>query len=150
MRFILEFALVLAYAQTSLQECKVEWEKIIDAGADILSPKPSDYAKMFSYSGFTINNLGQYDSCLDISIAKFAVIDISFLPAIAISLCGPKVCSEEDYNILLSNLTGTNPLSVLVKYQNPMFILELNKIHSAQVGVPVIFPKEFYDDHFKD
>jgi len=90
-----------------------------------------------------INNLGEYDPCTDISIAKYTVIEIAF-PFMIIALCGPKVCTEEDYIQILTNPRFFHQLPSALKSQNS------NKILTQYPNSPIVFPKEYIDDHFND
>ncbi|CAG9325188.1 unnamed protein product [Blepharisma stoltei] len=133
----------LAFSQSSLKECEMEWAKVLKGAEGILDPNPSDYTKMFRYSGFMINNLGEYDPCTDISIAKYTVIEIVF-PFMVITLCGPKVCTEEDYIQILTNSSFFHQLPSALKSQNSQ------KILTQYPNTPIVFPKEYIDDNFSD
>ncbi|CAG9332897.1 unnamed protein product [Blepharisma stoltei] len=138
----------IAISQASYFECESEWGKILQASQDILSPNPSDYTKMFLYSGFMINDLGQYDPCNDLSISKYTLIVLFPYPSMLIALCGPKVCTAEDYQQLLANHTFYQTISEKIQFHNPL--IDLEQLKAAETALPVIFPKEYIDDNFED
>ncbi|CAG9323409.1 unnamed protein product [Blepharisma stoltei] len=130
----------LNLAASSVTECEIEWSKIIESGKDLLSANPTNYTKMFMYSGFTINNLGQYDSCNDLSYAKYVLIELSPQPALLLALCGPKICNEADYQNIFSHL-------LLEKSDISSYNVSLK---ASNQGPFIMFPKEFIDDHLSD
>ena len=75
--------------------CLLEWEYILSSSTNPLLPEY--YSKMYIYSGFTINNLGNFESCNKIAEAKYVVKVYNKSPPLLLALCGPKVCTESDY-----------------------------------------------------
>lgn len=62
---------------------------------------------MYKFSGFQINNLGQYDRCNDVTGTRYALVVLNYIPKVLIALCGPEVCTETDYQATY----GSSPLS---------------------------------------
>lgn len=92
---ILFVLLLVAGVLADSDECYYEWQKFYAAAQS--TNYTSDYWKMFQYSGFTINDLGNYNGCNDIDIARYTVIEINESPRIVQTVCGPISCSKEDY-----------------------------------------------------
>ena len=92
---MLGLILIYSTALGITPECAMEWNKI--QGSSYTAGLPSYYSKMKRYSGFEINNLGEFDSCNAIDESKFVVGFYSGLPLALTTLCGPKVCTEQDY-----------------------------------------------------
>jgi peptidoglycan/LPS O-acetylase OafA/YrhL len=87
------FLACIIQAHLASTQCESEWEKVLQS-----NNTSSDYQKMSLYSGFTINNLGNFDSCNNIEIASYALIVYNqAYPKIIQAFCGPKVCTAEDY-----------------------------------------------------
>lgn len=105
-------------------ECLSEWSQIINDGSN--SSVSSEYSSMFKYSGFTLNDLGNYEACNELSNSKYVVLSFSKSPIIVQTFCGPKVCSEDDYK----NLTI------------PGITLESSKSYE------IIFSKEYEKEHY--
>lgn len=76
-------------------QCELEWGKILYSAAS--EPFSSNYSSMFQYSGFKLNYLGNYDSCVSLPGAKYVLIGYSPIPVVVQSFCGPDICTEEDY-----------------------------------------------------
>jgi peptidoglycan/LPS O-acetylase OafA/YrhL len=80
-------------------------------------------------SGLVFNNLGDYDTCENIEGMKYVVLSYSHeTPVLVITLCGPAVCTEEDYTAV------------------PDSIPELALFISP--GYSVIFPKDYQSKHY--
>ncbi|CAG9332898.1 unnamed protein product [Blepharisma stoltei] len=97
---------------------------------------------MFLYSGFSLNNLGQYDACNDMEGTKYLLIMIYPFPVMGMALCGPEVCTIEDYEKMLN---GQFALSSVMPD-----IHALRSNLTASINFPMIFPKEYIDDNFED
>jgi peptidoglycan/LPS O-acetylase OafA/YrhL len=120
MVLVILFLLPLAYSESP--ECQAEWQKVL-ASANPQTSAGESYQKMALYSGFTINNLGNYDSCNKISIARYAVVTLNEVPLVVQTFCGPIVCTEADYfNSTLPMLQAT-PIEVVFshKYQEDYY-----------------------------
>ena len=115
--------LLIAGVLADSDTCYYEWQKFYAAAQS--TNYTSDYWKMFQYSGFTINDLGNYNGCNDISIARYAVIEINESPRVVQTVCGPISCSEEDYYN-----------SSMGFYTYPQF--------------DVIFPRKYQKDHYSE
>ena len=75
--------------------CESEWKKIINSAFD--SSLPEEYSKMLLYSGITVNNLGNFDSCNNLESAKYILFLYNRTPLAVQAFCGPKTCDIEDY-----------------------------------------------------
>ena len=100
MVFISVFLPLLVFSS----DCQLEWNKIL--ASQLNEQDLSDYNLMLMSSGFVLNNLGDYYECNRIDSAKYVVIEIAEHPAMIYTLCGPEVCTKEDYYSL--NITGFN------------------------------------------
>lgn len=96
MIFLLFTFVHLASVLSIGEKCIEEWEKIINSATN--SSIPAVYSLMFQYSGFTMNNLGSYDSCNKIDIARYTVFVYSEIPVLVQTFCGPISCTESDYS----------------------------------------------------
>ena len=60
------------------------------------------------YSGKWLNDLGDYDGCLETATSKYITMEISGLPIMAaLGLCGPIECSVDEYSHLTSPIANT-------------------------------------------
>ncbi|CAG9323410.1 unnamed protein product [Blepharisma stoltei] len=141
--FILLF-LGAVWAQSTLLQCKGEWIKILESAKGIIGPSPSDYSKQFLYTGLNANELGQYDSCLELDNSKFTLIQASDSPIIAWGLCGPSICSEADYYLLLQSLADPEEKNEEILKTSFSKIVQASALGSLKI----VFPKEYIDDHF--
>jgi hypothetical protein len=121
---MIKFAFFLFFVQASSEsaECQAEWQKVL-ASQNPATSAGEDYQRMAFYSGFTINNLGNFDSCNKISIARYVVLTYQRPLPIVQTLCGPIVCTKEDY---------------------------VNSTFEFIVGVPieVEFPHKYQEDYY--
>ena len=76
-------------------DCEMEWKKIF--ASQYTPGMPAYYSRMYMYSGFSFNNLGNFDSCNEIPESLYVLEYYSESPVIIVALCGPKVCTESDY-----------------------------------------------------
>ena len=106
------------------QECLLEWEKIIES-QNSASPN-SESSLMLLYSGILPNNLGNFESCNKLDQAKYTVFKIHEIPLVVITVCGPKVCTKEDYYNL--------DIPILQK--------------TASKPIDIIFPNDYQNDHY--
>ena len=116
--------LFISTALAVSEDCQMEWNKII--GSQYTPGLPSYYSKMYMYSGISINNLGNYDSCNDLDEAMYVLEYYSASPVVILSLCGPKVCTETDY---LENQIPSSPAVNTPNYS-------------------VLFPRKYQDDRY--
>ena len=116
--------LSLIFSTTSIlaisPECLAGWTNIYNSQTN-LSLFGSEYFFMYQYSGFNYNNLGNYNGCNKIGIARYVVILIS--PTILQTVCGPISCTKEDYY--------TTPFPF---YKSPSF--------------EIFFPHKYQKDHY--
>lgn len=85
-------ALSIHLVSSTSTQCLYEWSLIMSHGQNQSSS--SIYADMFKYSGFTLNNLGDYEACNQLSNSKYVVLSFSKSPIIVQTLCGPSVCDS--------------------------------------------------------
>ena len=96
MLILVTFLLGICKVYSLSQNCTNEIGQMVFS--QLIPGIPERYHLMFQYSGFeTFNNLGNFDSCIQIDDAKFAVLSYSWQPAIVKTVCGPASCTEEDY-----------------------------------------------------
>ena len=86
--------ILISTAMGISKDCQMEWEKIY--AAQYIPDLPSYYLQMYYYSGIDVNNLGNFDSCNDIEESRYVVE--YYLPTVVRTLCGPKICTAEDYS----------------------------------------------------
>ena len=106
-------------------DCQTDWVSILSSGSSS-SDLPSYYSKMYQYSGFGINSLGNFESCKEIDEAKYVLEIYSNVPLVLVALCGPKSCSESDY------------------YESPLPAIA----SSGSTGYTVLFPQEYQEEHY--
>lgn len=98
MNRILIFALILACVFGVSPKCEQEWQKVIDSRNN--TSFSNEYILMFQYSGFTINNLGNYEDCEKLDDGRYVVFSYSISPVLVQTFCGPKVCTKDDWRSL--------------------------------------------------
>lgn len=110
MRVAVLFLQVLASA--TLQECLTELEKVLAGRSQIM---PTDvYGEMASYSGLRINDLGDFINCNNLDNAEYALVQLA--GTAYLSICGPQVCTKDDYTtILLGLFNSTQSLDLNFK-----------------------------------
>ena len=101
--------------------CAGEWEKIMNSTFD--SSLPSDYSKMFKYSGIAINNLGNFESCNNLDAGKYILFVYNKIPLIVQTFCGPKICQIKDYS-------NSFPLAI----SEPLFIIPVKEYQQKHYG----------------
>ena len=110
---------------TLSSDCQTEWNTILSSqGTPGL---PADYYSMFLSSGFVLNNLGDFYQCNQIDSAKYAIVVMNRLPALIHTLCGPEICTKEDYYNLTIPVFGNN----------------------FAYALDVYFPHEYQQDHYE-
>ena len=87
--------LVTRLAKAEVNSCVEEWEKI-------LNPSKSNetiqiYQDMKKFSGFSKNNLGDYEACNKLQDSKYVLLRFFNSPVNVQSFCGPKSCNTSDY-----------------------------------------------------
>jgi peptidoglycan/LPS O-acetylase OafA/YrhL len=109
-------AILFPQALSMSLECSKGWENIF-ASRDSLTPVSENYQKMASFSGFELNQLGDFDSCNQIAIASYTLLVHSHYPKIIQSFCGPIECTEEDYYNSSLPIVHQRPLQVEFPYK---------------------------------
>ena len=116
----LSFSLLIVKANHTI--CEEEWEKIYDSKNNMIDS--SIYSRMYQASGLTLNTIGNYKRCNSINHAKYVVFYCSGIPNYALTLCGPDICTVEDY-------------------QNFTSVMKITKEKPS-----IVFPKEFQEKHY--
>jgi peptidoglycan/LPS O-acetylase OafA/YrhL len=104
-------------------ECKSELDQMIAITNHSLVGN-EHYQKMVQYSGITVNNLGNFDSCNEIDSARYVLfVHKNRNPRILQTLCGPISCSEEDYRALELPFLIHDPAHIVFpsKYQEDAY-----------------------------
>jgi peptidoglycan/LPS O-acetylase OafA/YrhL len=70
------------------------------AFANITSQSNEDGLKAYLASGLFFNNLGDYNTCESIDGMRYVVLIYSGSPFVVITLCGPEVCTGDDYRYI--------------------------------------------------
>ena len=92
---------LLANGQSA--ECQAELARIFAARFSQIVPQDQT-GYMASYSGFRINDLGDFISCNNLEGASYATL--AFGPTSLMTVCGPSICTEQDYQMMIHNLLG--------------------------------------------
>ena len=137
----------IAYAAENTNPCLIEFEKIIVNAKQSFSLTPNDYGKMFIYSGKNINQLGRFEACYDISIAKYTIIEFSKFPVLLLSICGPNVCTESDYIEIINSVINTTANAFNYSSLIPVYPGSTNKLN---LNYSVIFPEHEIHTRFND
>lgn len=98
-------SLALKISASSQNTCQIEWALILNSSI----PDSNNYYSMKTFSGFTKNNLGDYESCLSLEQSKYVLIKFIKSPMNVQSFCGPESCTVDDY-LNMKNL-GLNLIS---------------------------------------
>ena len=121
MTFLLSILSYLSLVIATTPKCLEEWGYIYESQRNITIPH--DYWMMYQYSGFSMNNYGNYDGCNKIDRARYTAILISESPILIQTVCGPISCTKSDY------LSTPFPF-----YLSPSFEIE--------------FPHKYQKDHY--
>ncbi|OMJ91131.1 hypothetical protein SteCoe_6395 [Stentor coeruleus] len=95
-------------------------------------------------SGATINNLGDFYTCKKIDNANYVLLIHGLSPMIVQTLCGPDICTEEDYKSLeffvsKGKFPQVHPLAV--KINDPRKISNIEEYG-------VIFSADYQEDNY--
>lgn len=154
--FVLVFHLlaVTILSQGMSPECQDEWTKIILSISN--PPLSTNYSKMLQFSGGELNSLGNYDSCSELDGAKYVLFRYSLMPLLAQALCGPKICTKQDYEnftipMLIypdtsSHLIPINLPNPHIKYYESLSVKASN---SSSSTLSIYFPYEYQKDHYR-
>ena len=104
-------------------ECQTGWVNIMESHSN--PDLPSYYSKMYLYSGFGMNSLGNFESCKQLQEAKYVLEIYNRIPIVVVALCGPIACTEADY------------------YESPLPIIS----STVPASYSVLFPEEYQDRH---
>ncbi|OMJ91132.1 hypothetical protein SteCoe_6396 [Stentor coeruleus] len=142
MLYILIVLLNFLCTKGKVEECANEIKGLLDA--IIAPPFTTNYTFMFTYSGIALNELGNYDDCNKLDYARYVIFYFSKAPVSLQSLCGPKICTKEDYQIIFSN--GSYFLN------NPLPIYTLSKAQSNKqfpATTTIVFPYDYQKDNYR-
>ena len=112
-----------------------------------------EYSTMAVASGKSPNDLGDFSLCAEVKEAKYALFS-AYTPGtwimssgVAIGLCGPEVCSQSDYDSLLSNNFTQPDVDLFFGHVHAMktarFHLKNSKPAPSNVQIRVVFPQSF-------
>ena len=110
---------------TLSSDCQTEWDTILST--QTVTGLTSDYYSMFLSSGFVLNNLGDFYRCNQIDSAKYTIVVMNWSPVLIHTLCGPEICTKEDYYNLTILPFGNN----------------------FSYALDVYFPHEYQQDHYE-
>jgi len=100
---ILKCLLLVGIVQAEVLTCLEALNRVFEAG---VQGTQNDYARMYHYSGKSINDLGRFDKCKEVPTAQYVFFEVFEQPAVITSLCGPKQCTTTDYSQIISNFTS--------------------------------------------
>ena len=132
------------------QEALLTWVRTFFLPANVAQ---ENYSKMVRYSGKSINDLGLYYECLEVSEAKYVIFQINESPALVVGLCLPSICTIENYwNVVHGNFTSdfSNYLSRQLESHSAIFTLKspqsLHRPSRRLLGESIqkiVFPQDF-------
>ncbi|OMJ73182.1 hypothetical protein SteCoe_28188 [Stentor coeruleus] len=132
----------------NLTECVAEFKNIILNAPEAFSSTPNTYAKMFSYTGKSINQLGRFEDCYSMSKAKYAIIEIMKAPPILMAICGPEVCSKSNYYDIINSIINSTVTEENAELAN--FLGLTSDINQANLSYSMIFPESYIHSRFHD
>ena len=153
------FGLVLwiAVSLAELTDCVAGLKNILANAPGAFSTKPNSYAKMFSYSGKNVNQLGIFEDCYRLPNASYVLFRFSQTPLILLSICGPETCTSADYKEILISISNSNSTSASLQGLRPfglnsVMTLELTPSLSRPAislsTVEIIFPESYIHTRF--
>ena len=109
----LAFSVTITLA--NMTQCLIDFGNIATSISKSYSTDLTDYEKMYAYSGKSLNQLGRFDDCNDISIARYAMIQFSEEPVVLLGICGPISCTVSDYYDLINSIINStvDPITIL-------------------------------------
>lgn len=140
MVFLLGLFFTLTASSSISTQCISQLDSLLRSPVE--APFSSNYSTMLQMSGIMLNNLGNFHSCNSINDTKYVLLIHGFSPLVVQSLCGPAICSEEDYKSLdffLPKKKFFQAHSLAVKNKDPMK-------SSGIKDIGVIFSKEYQDE----
>lgn len=98
--------------------CSEEWNLILSSQTNLSIPH--DYWMMYQYSGFSINDLGNYNGCNKIDRARYVTFVLSPSLSAVKGVCGPLSCSKSFYKSNQLEFYASNEFEVYFphKYQS--------------------------------
>lgn len=142
MLYILVALLHIPYAKGNIEECSNEIKGVFDAIQ--YPPFTTNYTFMFTYSGITFNELGNYDDCNKLNYTNYVIFYFMRAPVAIQALCGPKICTKEDYQIIFSSanyfLNNSLPLYIISKAQS---------YKQSPIFPTLMFPYEYQKDNYR-
>ena len=98
---------VLAVSLADLTDCITGLKTILANAPGSFSTHPNNYAKMFSYSGKNLNQLGLFEDCYRLSNASYVLFKLRQAPLVLLSICGPEICTASDYESILASIANS-------------------------------------------
>ena len=130
-KYLLLLLLAGVYSQ-DFAECASELTQILTKGVAELVPTDW-YGQAASYSGLRVNSLGDFMKCNALEGAKYTLLigERSYL-----SICGPSICTIEDYYKILGSLN---------------FLPEAYKAEEASAPpYNILFPEDFIHENYNN
>lgn len=137
------FVLALLHTSSSADTtCKSQLSSLFKSLLE--TPFSSNYSTMLQMSGATINSLGDFHSCIKMHDTNYVLFIHEFSPIVIQSLCGPAICTEEDYKSLeffvsKFKFPQLHPLAVKINDPRKMSNIE-------EYGV--IFSKDYQEENY--
>mmetsp|Transcript_11638 Transcript_11638/g.17064 ORF Transcript_11638/g.17064 Transcript_11638/m.17064 type:complete len:681 (+) Transcript_11638:438-2480(+) len=100
---LLFLVLLPLVANSQSAECQAELARIFAARLSQVFPRDQT-GYMASYSGFRLNDLGDFISCNNLEGASYATL--AFTPLTLLTICGPSICTAQDYQMMVHSLSG--------------------------------------------
>ena len=130
--------LLLNSVEATLAQCEFD---LILWGQAFFTPIHSNFSEMVLYSGRSLNDLGLYFSCTELSGAKYVIFELNAGPALLLGLCLPDTCSIDDYWSIISGSSSASSFTdLLIQYSSPYYQLLPKSSKSrglAASGIPI-------------
>ncbi|CAG9334032.1 unnamed protein product [Blepharisma stoltei] len=139
-------SLSIAWA-SNVTLCFQELALVFKSAPNSFETDPDRYSKMFTYTGKSLNDLGRYDDCEALSDTKYTLIEIIRHPFVGYSVCGPSICSEENYieiiNDAINSFFNTDPI------KQSLFLPGTLRETIKNTSAVIHFPHTYVEKHFK-
>ena len=145
LRIILLALLQFLTSGHNVTDCLVKIKKVLSSAGSSFALSSPPYGKMFQYSGKSINQLGVYESCWELSEANYVLIEFNRHPPILWSICGPSECNHDDWyyivNSWIDSVSGYLPSKSEVK-------LASSSDNTLDIEFKVHFPERYIRSRF--
>lgn len=144
---ILILIIALVSANHNATQCFRSLAKVLRGGLDSFENDPGRYGRMYTYSGKSLNDIGRYDDCESIAYARYALLQIQKNPFKGYSICGPDICTEDDYIQIINDAIMT--LNELNPTMDSLFRFSKNETKYKNTTINVVFPHTILEEEFK-